>query len=173
MDFAILQSGLHLSDVLVALHRFPSSHARPLFCLRWHLNGVGLLPPPAATNLAVGRQAPTLVAAHVAHGRQPCTWCTRRLTSKRRSSRLRTAERVRPRQEARLVCPAFCQLSRNSAEEPTQTSTARLVRSALHQLAANLPASRSAFTSITPRAASASLGTATAPCISGLAKSSA
>ena len=30
MDFAILQSGLNLSDVLVALHRFPSSHA-PVF----------------------------------------------------------------------------------------------------------------------------------------------
>ena len=56
MDFAILQSGLHLSDVLVALHRFPSSHARPLFCLRWHLNGVGLLPPPAATTLTARKQ---------------------------------------------------------------------------------------------------------------------
>ena len=45
--FVNLQSGLNLSDVLVALHRFPSSHA-PVF-LGWHLNGVGLLPPPAAT----------------------------------------------------------------------------------------------------------------------------
>ena len=41
-EFAILQSGLNLSDVLVALHRFPSSHA-PVF-LGWHLNGVGPLP---------------------------------------------------------------------------------------------------------------------------------
>ena len=46
--FVNLQSGLTLSDVLVALHRFPSSHA-PVF-LGGHLNAVGPLPPPAATN---------------------------------------------------------------------------------------------------------------------------
>ena len=51
-----LQSGLNLSDVLVALHRFPSSHA-PVF-LGWHLNGVGPLPPPAATLTTARRQGP-------------------------------------------------------------------------------------------------------------------
>ena len=56
MDFAILQSGLHLFDVLVALHRFPSSHA--LVFLGWHLNGVGPLPPPAATTITARRQGP-------------------------------------------------------------------------------------------------------------------
>ena len=69
-------------------------------------------------------------------------------------------DRVRPRQEARLAAPALCLLPRNSAEEPTQASTARLVRSALRQHVANLPASRSAFTSTALQAASASLGTA-------------
>ena len=56
MDFAILQSGLYFSDVLLALHRFPSSHA-PVF-LGWNLNGVGPLPPPAATAITVRRQGP-------------------------------------------------------------------------------------------------------------------
>ena len=56
MDFAILQSGLYLSDVLVALNRFPSNHA-PVF-LGWHLNGVGPLPPPAATTTTARRQGP-------------------------------------------------------------------------------------------------------------------
>ena len=56
MDFAILQSGLHLSNVLVALHRFPSSHS-PVF-LGWHLNGVGPLLPPAATTMRERRQGP-------------------------------------------------------------------------------------------------------------------
>ena len=56
MDVAILQSGLNLSDVLVTLHRFPSSHA-PVF-LGWHLNGVDPLPPPAATLTTARRQGP-------------------------------------------------------------------------------------------------------------------
>ena len=43
-------------DVLVALHLFPSSHA-PVF-LGWHLNGVGPLPPPAATTITARRQGP-------------------------------------------------------------------------------------------------------------------
>ena len=55
-DSVNLQSGLNLSDVLVALHRFPSSHA-PVF-LGWYLNGVGPLPPPAATTTTVRRQGP-------------------------------------------------------------------------------------------------------------------
>ena len=53
--------------------------------------------------------------------------------------------RVQPRQEARFADPALCQLSRNSAEEPAQASSTRLVRSALRQHVANLSASRSAF----------------------------
>ena len=56
MDFVNLQPGLNLSDVFVALHRFPSSHA-PVF-LEWHLNGVGPLPPPSATTITVRRQGP-------------------------------------------------------------------------------------------------------------------
>ena len=45
----------------------------------------------------------------LAHGRRPWTSCRRRFTSERRSSRLTTAERVGPRQEARLVCSALRQ----------------------------------------------------------------
>ena len=44
------------SDVLVALHLFPSSHAPVV--LGWHLNGVGPLPPPAATTITARRQGP-------------------------------------------------------------------------------------------------------------------
>ena len=69
-------------------------------------------------------------------------------------------ERVRPRQEARLIGPSLRQFPHNSAEEPNQASPARLVRSALRQNVANLPASRSSFPSTAPRAASESLDTA-------------
>ena len=72
-------------------------------------------------------------------------------------------ERVRPRQAARLVGPALCRLLCSPAKELTQASPTRLVRSALRQHVENLPASRSASNSIAPRAASASLGTASAP----------
>ena len=50
-----------------------------------------------------------------------------------------------PRQEARFAGPALRQLLRNSAEEPTQASITRPIRSALRQLVAHLPASCSAF----------------------------
>ena len=73
------------------------------------------------------------------------------------------SERIRPRQEARRVGPALCRLPRNPAEELTQASTTRLVRSALRQHVANLPASRPAFTSIAPRAASTRPGAASVP----------
>ena len=63
-------------------------------------------------------------------------------------------ERVLTRQEARPVGPTLRQLLRNSAEEPTQASIARLVRSALRQHVAKLPASRSTFTSAALRTAS-------------------
>ena len=54
-------------------------------------------------------------------------------------------ERVRTRQEARLVDPALQQFLRNSAEEPTQASTTKLARSALRQHVVLLPASRCAL----------------------------
>ena len=73
------------------------------------------------------------------------------------------SERIRPRQEARRVGPALCRLPRNPAEELTQASTTRRVRSALRQHVVNLPASPPAFTNIAPGAASANLGTAFVP----------
>ena len=69
-------------------------------------------------------------------------------------------ERVRPRQEARLVGPALCRLLCNPAKEPTQAPPTRLNRSALRQHVARLPASRSTSNNTAPRTASASLGTA-------------
>ena len=50
-----------------------------------------------------------------------------------------------PRQEARFAGPALRQLLRNSAEEPTQASTTRPVRSTLCPHVIHLPASSSAF----------------------------
>ena len=47
--------------------------------------------------------------------------------------------------------------------QPTQAAPTGLVRTALHQHVAISPASRSASNSVAPRAASASLGTASAP----------
>ena len=69
-------------------------------------------------------------------------------------------ERTRTRQEARLVGPALCRLLCNPAKEPTQAPPTRLIRSALRQHVASLPASRSASNNTAPRTASASLGTA-------------
>ena len=54
-------------------------------------------------------------------------------------------ERVRTRQEARLVGAALRQLLRNSEDEPTQALIPRLVCSALRQHGVRLPASRSAL----------------------------
>ena len=71
--------------------------------------------------------------------------------------------RVRTRRKVRLAGPALCQMLCNSAEEPTQASTTKPVRSALRQHAVILPASRLASHRIAPRAASASPGTAFAP----------
>ena len=53
--------------------------------------------------------------------------------------------RVRTRQKVTLVGLALCRLKRNSAEEPTQASTTRHVRSELRQRVVHLPASCSAF----------------------------
>ena len=52
--------------------------------------------------------------------------------------------RVRTRREVRLVGPALCRLKHNPAEEPTQASTTRHVRSESRQLVVHLPASCSA-----------------------------
>ena len=70
MDFAISQPGLNLSDCglckfavwLESLRRFGSLaslpvESRPCF-LGWHLDGVGPLPPPAATLTTARRQGP-------------------------------------------------------------------------------------------------------------------
>ena len=72
-------------------------------------------------------------------------------------------KRVRTRREVRLVGPALCRLLYNPAKEPTQGSQTSLDRSAPRLHAVLVPASRSASNSIAPRAASASLGTASAP----------
>ena len=74
----------------------------------------------------------------------------------------RRPKRVRTTQEARRVGPALCRLLCNPAKEPTQASPTRLVHSALRQYVVLSPASRSASNSIALRAASASLGDASA-----------
>ena len=137
----------------------------PLVLLGWHLNGVGPLTPPATTTTTNSETAGASCWS-------PRTWhmdgnlglraedTAPRSNAPRDSGR---QERVRPRQAARLVGPALCRLLCSPAKELTQASPTRLVRSALRQHVENLPASRSASNSIAPRAASASLGTASAP----------
>ena len=66
------------------------------------------------------------------------------------------------RKEARLFGHALCQLLNNSAEEPTQASTIRHVRSGPRQLVVILPARALHMTSIAWRTARACLGTASA-----------
>ena len=142
-----MQSGLNLSDVLVALHRFPSSHA-PVF-VGWHLNGVGPLLPPAATTTTVRRQRP-----HVGR-RARGTW-TATLDYVQKTSHLRALLlsdsgqpiRVRTRREVRLAGPALCPLRCNPAEGLIRASTTRPARSALSQHAVTLPAWRFASHSI-------------------------
>ena len=131
----------------------------PLFFLGWHLNGVGPLPPPVATIITARRQGPPL-------GRRARDTCDgnpvlRAEDAVPRSNAPRDSggpRRVHPKQEARLVGPALCQLLGNTAEEPTQASTSRLVR--------DTPAC-CAFANLAHctalRAASASLGAASAP----------
>ena len=87
-------------------------------------------------------------------GRQLWASCRRRITSERRSSRLKTAGRVRPRLEARLVCSAL------SAQ-------------GLAPHFCELRAPHIASTSLCYAFASTSLKTTSVPCISGLAQSSA
>ena len=143
MDFAILQFA-RISPTFVALHRFPSSQ-RPCF--------------PRMASQRSGSSSPSSgnrynSATAGASCWSPRTWhmegnlglraedAAPRSNAPRDSGR---QERVRPRQEARLVGPALCRLLCNPAKEPTQASTTRLVRSALRQHVENLPTSRSAF----------------------------
>ena len=63
-----------------------------------------------------------------------------------RDPRARTPDRI-------PGSPALRQFPRDSAEEPTQASTTRRVRSVLSQRVTTLPASRSALTCTAPRAA--------------------
>ena len=104
-----------------------------------------------------------MVAAHVAHGRQPWTTCRRRCTSELCSSRLWTANPSTHETRGQACWSRTLPIKYNPAKEPTQASQTRLVRSALRQHAVILPASRFASHSIAPRAASASPGTASAP----------
>ena len=126
MDFVNLQSGFNLSDVLVALHRFPSSHA-PAF-LGWHLNGVGPLPPPAATTITARRQGPPV-------GRRArATWTTTldyvQKTLHLGALLLATydgrSEYARDERSGLLVL-ALCLVRCNPAEELIQASTPDLL----------------------------------------------
>ena len=142
------------SDVLVALHRFPSSHA-PVF-LGCHLNGVGPLPPPAATTITARRQGPPV------DRRARGTWTatldyvqkTLHLGALLLASQDDQSEYARDERSGLLVL-----LSARCAATPRrgaiQASSTRPARSALSQHAVTLPASRFASHSIAPHAASA------------------
>ena len=117
----------------------------PLFFLRVHLNGVGPLPPAAATTTTARRQGPPV--GHRAHG----TWTTT-LDFVRKTLHLGAAllgtldgldEYTRDKSPGLLILHSAS--LPNTAEEPTQASTTRLVRSALRQHVVHFPASRSAF----------------------------
>ena len=111
------------------------------------------------------RLGPPVGHRAVAHGGQPWISCRRRSISERRSSRLRTAERVRPRHEARLVCPALRQLAltqlRREADQRliSQTCLLRATRAYCKFASFVLRTPPS----IAPRIARASLDTALSP----------
>ena len=114
-----------------------------------------------------------MVTVHMAHGRQPWTSRRRRFTRERRSSRLRTAERVCPRQEVRLICPALRQLVLTTLRREADTS----LNSQTCSLRATPACCKFAslalrITSTAPRAAIANLDIASVSCTSGLAQSS-
>ena len=90
MDVAILQSCSNLSLRFVALHRFPSSQ-RPCFSSDGISTEWVLFPLQRRPLQQRDDRDLLLVAARVAHGRQPWTTCRRRCTSEYCSSRLRTA----------------------------------------------------------------------------------
>ena len=121
-----LQSGLNLSDVLVALHRFPSSHA-PVF-LGWHLNGVGPLPPPAATLTTARRQGPPV--GRRARGTRTATLAyvqkTLHLGALLHATQDDQSEYARDERSGLLIL-ALCLLRCNSAEELIQAPTPDLL----------------------------------------------
>ena len=143
------------SDVLVALHRFPSSHA-PVF-LGWHLNGVGPLLHPAATTTTVRRQGPPV--GRRARG----TWTaildymqkTLHLGALLLATQDGESEYARDERSGLSPLPVALQLCRGADPSPNT----RPARSALSQHAVTLPALRFASHSIAPPAASASPGT--------------
>ena len=144
-----LQSGLNLSDVLVALHRFPSSHA-PVF-LGWHLNGEGPLPPPAATNrrplpsrCCKGRRARGTRTTILA-----CVQKTLHLGALLLATQDGESEYARDERSGLSPLPVALQLYRGAYPSP------RPARSALSQHAVILPALRFASHSIAPQTASA------------------
>ena len=161
MDFSILQSGLNLSDVFVALHRFPSSRA-PVF-LGWHLNGVGPIPSPAATTTTARRQGPPV--GRRARGTRTAALAYVQKTLHLGPLLLATqdgrSEYARHERSGLLVLP-LCLLRCNSAEELIQASKTRPARSALSQHAVTLAALRIASHSIAPPTASACPGTTSA-----------
>ena len=150
-----LQSGLNLSDVLVALHRFPSSHA-PVF-LGWHLNGEGPLPPPAATLTTARRQGPPV--GRRARGTRTTILAYVQKTLHLGALLLATqdgeSEYARDERSGLSPLPVALQLCRGADPSPNT----RPARSALSQHAVTLPASRFASHSIAPQTASACPGT--------------
>ena len=142
MDFAILQSCLNLSDVC-SVASLPIE-STPLFSS----DGIStewVLFPLQRRPLQQGDDSGLLlVAAHVAHGRQPWTTCRRRCTSELCSSRLRTAEPSthETRGQACWSCPPPVALQPRGGADPSlnnQTCSLRakpaccgFVRLALH-----------------------------------------
>ena len=151
-----------ISPTFVALHRFPSSQ-RPCFSQM-----VSQRSGPSSSSSGDHYNSETAGASCWS----PRTWhmdgnlglraedAAPRSVAPRDSGR---PNRVGTRRQVRLVGPSRCWLKYNPAKEPTQVSRTRLVRSALRQHAMIFPASRFASHSIAPRAASSSLGTASAP----------
>ena len=135
----------------------------PLFFLGWNLNGVGPVPPLAATTTTARRQGPPV--GRRARG----TWTTNldfvQKTLHLGATLLATEDGLNeyPRHRMPGLLVPHSASCHATPKEPTHAVTARLARSALRQHVANLPASRSVFTSTAPPAASASLGTASVP----------
>ena len=149
-----LQFGLNLSDVLVALHRFPSSHA-PVF-LGWHLNGVGPLPPPAATLTTARRQGPPV--GRRARGTRTAILAYVQKTLHLGALLLGTQDdESEYARDERSLSPLPVALQLCGGADPSPNT--RPARSALSQHAVTSPASRFASHSIAPPTASACPGT--------------
>ena len=176
MDFAILQSGLNLSDYRLCPFAAWLESLRRSRC-------VASLPIesrpcfPRMASQRSGSSSPSKGDHYNSEKTGASCWspCTRymdgafglraedaapRIFARRDSGR---PIRVRTRREVRPADPALCPLRCNLAEELIRASTNRPARSALSQHAVTLPASRFASNSIAPQAARASPGTASAP----------